>query len=343
MRAPIARTVLALATGVAVATIATGASAQTSAAPASVIVTNSVGMEFVRVEPGTMQVGVFHPDCANGAGAGGPAGGGGRGVAGAVAGRGAAPRDPRMNWDAGDIAACESQTKADRSDGFPVVLKRAYLIGKTEVTQGQWNAVMGTNPSLFQGKKVSNPDNHPVEEVTWQDTQSFVKALNAREKTNAYRLPTEFEWEYACRAGGPGQQSWTDIRAQAVLGLGLNGGRGGGGRGAPEETAAPETPAQYTTRTGMTNEVATKMPNAWGIHDMLGNVWEWVADPYNGKIFPDATPPKTGAQHVLKGGGFASDVKNAICATHGFGPADGFTVGFRIVKDVIENGDRNGS
>ena len=60
----------------------------------------------------------------------------------------------------------------------------------------------------------------------------------------------------------------------------------------------------------------------------------WVADPYNGKMFPDATPPKSGAVHVLKGGGFASDVKNAICATHSFGPGDAFAVGFRIVKEV---------
>ena len=251
---------------------------------------------------------------------------------------GGPPRDPRMVWDEADRAACEAQTKADRSDGYPVAIKKAYLIARTEVTQAQWKAVMGANPSLFQGDRVTNPDNHPVERVTWQDTQAFVKTLNAKEKTKSYRLPTEFEWEYACRAGGPGQQNWTDIRAQAVLGLGLAG-RGGGGRGAApwpqsSEPVPPETPVQYTARTGMTNEVGGKTPNAWGLHDMLGNVWEWVADPYNGKMFPDATPPKSGSVHVLKGGGFASDVKNAICATHGFGPGDGFAVGFRIVKDV---------
>ena len=92
---------------------------------------NSIGMEFIRIEPGTMQVGVFHPDCANG--------GGGRG-------RGGAPRDPRMIWDEADRAACEAQTKADRSDGYPVTLKKPYLIGKTEVTQAQWKAVMRRIP-----------------------------------------------------------------------------------------------------------------------------------------------------------------------------------------------------
>ncbi len=178
-----------------------GEQTQTPAAPApaSAALTNSVGMEFIRIEPGTMQVGVFHPDCANGARAGGPGPGraaapdptaGGRAaaavpVAGAQgagpggappgAGRGA-PRDPRMVWDEADKAACEAATKADRSDGYPVTLKNPYLIGKTEVTQAQWKAVMGTNPSLFQGDRVTNPEKHPVEGVTWPDTQAFVKA-----------------------------------------------------------------------------------------------------------------------------------------------------------------------
>ena len=129
---------------------------------------NSIGMAFIRIEPGTMQVGVFHPDCENG--------GGGRG-------RGGAPADPRMIWDEADRAACEAQTRSDRSDGYPVAIKNPYLIGKTEVTQGQWKAVMRTNPSLFRADRVTNPDNHPVEGVTWQDTQAFVNALNAKEKT----------------------------------------------------------------------------------------------------------------------------------------------------------------
>jgi len=237
-----------------------------------------------------------------------------------------------MNWDAADTAACQAQAKADTTEGFPVTLAKPYLMARTEVTQAQWKAVMGKNPSFFQGERVPNSDNHPVDSVTWQDAQAFVKALNAKEKTKAYHLPSEFEWEYACRAGGPGQQSWTEIRAQAVLGLGTAGGGGRGGAATPAPTT--ETLAQYTARTGLTNDVATKPANAWGLYDMLGNVWEWTADSYNGKVFPDAKPPRSGAQHVLKGGSFSADVKNAICATHGFGPGDGFNVGFRVVKDV---------
>ena len=76
------------------------------------------------------------------------------------------------------------------------------------------------------------------------------------------------------------------------------------------------------------------VPNAWGLYDTLGNVWEWVQDYYNEKIFADPTPPRSGTQHVLKGGGFAADVKNATYLTHAAGPGSKFDVGFRVVKAV---------
>jgi formylglycine-generating enzyme required for sulfatase activity len=143
--------------------------------------------------------------------------------------------------------------------------------------------------------------------VTWDDAQAFVKKLNALEKTNTYRLPTEFEWEYAARAGHDADTPWPEIREQAIAG--------------------------YNTYFS-THMVGEKKPNAWGLYDTLGNVWEWVQDFYNEKLFADPTPPKTGRQHVLKGGGFAADVKNAIPATHAAGPGSKFDVGVRVVKDV---------
>src|SRR4051812_23781619 len=73
---------------------------------------------------------------------------------------------------------------------------------------------------------------------------------------------------------------------------------------------------------------------SWGLYDTLGNVWEWVQDFYNEKIFADPAPPKSGTVHVLKGGGFLADVKNAIPATHAGGPGSGFDVGFRVVREV---------
>jgi len=207
-----------------------------------------------------------------------------------------------------DYARIEQMAKANYSDGFTVKIDRPYYIGKYEVTQADWKKVMGTNPSLFQGGKVAdNADKHPVENITWDDAQAFIKKLNALEKTNAYRLPTEFEWEYAARAGADADTPWTQIREQAITGYN----------------------AYFNT-----HMVGEKKPNAWGLYDTLGNVWEWVQDFYNEKVFADPVPPKSGRQHVLKGGGFVADVKNAIPATHAAGPGSGFDVGFRIVKDV---------
>lgn len=80
--------------------------------------------------------------------------------------------------------------------------------------------------------------------------------------------------------------------------------------------------------------MGTKKPNAWGLYDTLGNVWEWVQDRYNEKIFADPTPPKSGSQHVLKGAPFYGDVKNATYMTHAAGPGSKYDVGFRVVMEV---------
>ena len=209
---------------------------------------------------------------------------------------------------AADYKRAEEMAKADSTPGFPVTIARPFYIGKYEVTQAQWAQVMGTNPSIFQGDKVTDDaSRHPVENITWDDAQAFVKKLNALDKTTAYRLPTEFEWEYAARAGGEADIPWTAIREQAITG--------------------------YNSFTS-THMVGEKKPNAWGLYDVMGNVWEWVEDYYNEKLFADPTPQKTGTVHVLKGGGFAADVKNAIPATHAAGPGSKFDVGLRVVREV---------
>ncbi|UFH54979.1 formylglycine-generating enzyme family protein [Spirosoma sp. KNUC1025] len=173
------------------------------------------------------------------------------------------------------------------------------------MTQAQWKQVMGTNPSTFQGSKVKDEaDQHPVEQVSWQDVQQFLSKLNALDKSHHYRLPTEFEWEYAARGGAQDDISWKAIWASAQMG-------------------SPTT-----------SKVGQKAPNAWGLYDMLGNVWEWVQDYYNEKIFADPTPPRSGTQHVLKGASFVGDVKNATYMTHAAGPGNGWDVGFRVVMDA---------
>ena len=108
---------------------------------------------------------------------------------------------------------------------------------------------MNSNPSVFQQSFTgSDSKNHPVENVTWQQVQEFIAKLNASDSKMIYRLPTEFEWEYAARAEATTDIEWSAITASAQLG----------------------------TRT--TNPVGGKKPNAWGLYDMLGNVAEWVMD-----------------------------------------------------------------
>ena len=132
---------------------------------------------------------------------------------------------------------------------------RGFWLGKYEVPQSQWQAVMGTNPSKFSG---CGPD-CPVVRVSWNDAQEFIGKLNARAGAARYRLPTEAEWEYAARAGTSGDRYGN---LDAIAWYALNSGR-------------------------KTHPVGRKLANAWGLYDMLGNVWEWVDDHYGG--YPGAS------------------------------------------------------
>jgi formylglycine-generating enzyme required for sulfatase activity len=143
--------------------------------------------------------------------------------------------------------------------------------------------------------------------VTWNDALAFVKKLNQMEKGKyTYRLPTEFEWEYAARAGADDDISWDAVQETAQIAV---------------LTTAP---------------VGQKKPNSWGLHDMLGNVWEWTADFYNEKLFADSIPPRVGKEHVMKGAPFYGDVKNATYMTHAGGPGSNYDIGFRIVIEATK-------
>jgi formylglycine-generating enzyme len=252
---------------------------------------NSLGMEFIEIFPGTMPVGRYQPVATK---------------FGFIeqymtkeSGNFGIPVLPEADYKMAD----ELSRKASRP-GFTVTITKPFYIGKFEVTQGQWRKVMGNNPSYFQDGKVSNADQHPVENVSWRDAQTFIKKLNHLEHGKSeYRLPTEFEWEYAARAGAEDDISWSEISATAQI-------------------------AKQTTE-----PVGQKKPNAWGLYDMLGNVWEWVDDFYNQKIFADPVPPKRGKEHVLKGAPFYGDVKNATYMTHAAGPGSKYDVGFRVVRE----------
>jgi formylglycine-generating enzyme required for sulfatase activity len=169
-----------------------------------------------------------------------------------------------------------------------VTISRGFWMGKYEVTQGEYEALMGSNPSYFTGDT-----NRPVEQVLWFDATNYCGALTQRERvagriaTNSvYRLPTEAEWEYACRA-------WTST----WFSYGDN----------PGYTNLTDY-AWYDDNSGeTTHPVGQKLPNPWGLYDMHGNVWEWCQDWYGlypGGIALDPQGPATGSDNVFRGGGW---------------------------------------
>ena len=216
------------------------------------------------------------------------------------------PNLARVVFSAEQYKYAQEHAKSDATAGFMVKINKPYYIGIYEVTQAQWEKVMGTNPSVFQGDKVNDQaDQHPVDNITWEQAQEFIKKLNTLEKTQSYRLPTEFEWEYAARAGRQTDISTADAIKEAWF--------------------------DEFLKNSSTHRVGTKAPNPWGIYDMLGNVWEWVEDYDNLKFYADPIPPKKGKNHVLKGAGFTNHVKSMTYYNHGGGPGNKFDVGFRII------------
>jgi len=185
-----------------------------------------------------------------------------------------------------------------------------FYIGKYEVTQGQWKAVMGKNPSAFSGCG----DDCPVEQVSWNDAQEFIRRLN-KKSGKTYRLPTEAEWEYAARSGGKSEKysGGNDI----------------------------ESVAWYSDNSdGRTHPVGQKRPNGLGIYDMSGNVWEWVQDIYIDAAYSlhSRNNPlyNTGFAkfRVIRGGSWNDDPGYARSAYRNiFGPLyrESF-VGFRLAR-----------
>lgn len=155
-----------------------------------------------------------------------------------------------------------------------VRISRGFWLGQYEVTQSEWQAVMGTNPSYFSGC-----GRCPVEQVSWEDAQAFIRSLNGRAAGKRYRLPTTAEWEYAARAGRVGDRH-RDADVDAIAW------HAGNSEGRPQSAGRKE-------------------PNAWGLHDMLGNVMEWVQDwhwRYPGASLTDPTGPGSGSYRVNRGG-----------------------------------------
>jgi formylglycine-generating enzyme required for sulfatase activity len=197
-----------------------------------------------------------------------------------------------------------------------VNIGKAFYMGRYEVTQQQWRAIMSDNPSYFTGD-----DDLPVEQVSWDDVQEFIKKLNEKEGTDKYRLPSEAEWEYACRAGTATRYSLGD-----------------------DESKLGDYAWYADNSDWKTHPVGQKKPNPWGLYDMHGNVWEWVQDcwhsdyngaPTDGSAWVVACK-YAGADRVFLGGSwlyyarFCRSASRYHLAPGGFRPSN---LGFRILRE----------
>jgi sulfatase modifying factor 1 len=192
-----------------------------------------------------------------------------------------------------------------------VTLTSGYWLGKHPVTQAEWEKVMGNNASHFNGA------NRPVEKVSWDDVTSFCEKLNERESEAgrlpagmAYQLPTEAQWEYACRAGTTTAYAFGN-----------------------ELTAKDANTG--SSKLKETTDVGKYPANLWGFHDMHGNVWEWCADWYENypsRTVSDPVGPADGSDRVGRGGSWSDAALNARSANQGRNvPAISFsTLGFRL-------------
>ena len=197
----------------------------------------------------------------------------------------------------------------DEGPQHEVELSRGFWLGETPVTQAVWEGVMGVNPSEFKGS------NRPVENVSWDDCSGFLGRANARSPGLALRLPTEAEWEYACRAGttGPTYRGKNDAGTLDAIGW-------------------------YKDNSGGTTQpVKQKAPNPWGLYDTLGNVWEWCSDwrgDYTAKSAKDPTGPETDRWRVYRGGSWGNGaerlraaIRNAGTPVYRYG-----RLGFRLAR-----------
>lgn len=193
----------------------------------------------------------------------------------------------------------------DKETQHDVEITKAYFLGVYEVTQQQFEQIMGSNPSYLsptgKGKNIVaaiDTKKLPVESVTWEEADEFCKKLAELDAEKAagrvYQLPTEAEWEYACRAGANPQQAFNTGKI------------------------VTSSEANINRQLGRTREPGSYKPNAFGLYDMHGNVLEWTSDwlgPYPSESVADPTGPETGRYRIYRGGGWLSPIENSRSAT----------------------------
>ncbi|MCQ4162793.1 formylglycine-generating enzyme family protein [Roseomonas sp. GC11] len=209
-----------------------------------------------------------------------------------------------------------------------VTISRPFYIGRFELTQAQWIALIGSSPFdrdrsnpyynlPGMAARITKPD-HPAN-ISWHDAQEFIARLNEKEGGPAYRLPTEAEWEYAARAGSQTRYSFGDNTAD------LDGYAWYGGNFA----------------TGGSHPVGQKLPNAWGLYDVHGNVWEWVQDWFDQAYYArsptiDPQGPETGTRRVVRGGSWHNTGDGWRSAARRDYVPDyrGISIGIRLVRNA---------
>jgi formylglycine-generating enzyme required for sulfatase activity len=227
------------------------------------VLTNSIGMEFVRIPAGAFMMGSRSTD---------------------------------------------TEAYNDEKPTHRVTISQPFYLGRHPVTQMQWTAVMGKNPSKYK----KNP-NHPVEHVSWHDVQTFLHKLKEQDGGRDYHLPTEAQWEYACRAATETVRYYFDVNTIAWYKENSN---------------------------GHPQPVGQKLPNAWGLYDMLGNVWEWCSDGKRDYTEDEAIDPmgsiSTNSIRVVRGGGWDYPMQIVRAALRrGYIPSLRFNnLGFRCACSV---------
>jgi len=211
----------------------------------------------------------------------------------------------------------ESGRIGDEDPQHQVTIGQGFWVGKYEITQEQWQSVMETTPWSDQDNVQEDPNN-PAVWISWDDVQGFIHQLNEAVGDSLYRLPTEAEWEYACRAGTTTPWSFGDDENE----LGDHAWYDENARGAGEKYAHP---------------VGTKSPNPWGLYDMHGNVWEWCQDwssRYTSGNQEDPSGPETGSTRILRGGNFGNSARSTRSAYRFYYAPDSryIGIGARLVR-----------
>jgi len=223
-----------------------------------------------------------------------------------------------MIWieaDSFEMGAMDDEQDAENGEypRHPVNIKD-FLIGKYEVTQAQWQTVTDTCPSHIQGT------DNPVENVSWEDVMAFIDTLNNFEDVLVWRLPSESEWEYVCRAGTTTRFPWGNDSGYVEMDR--------------------WTVSGFYNGVGSHAQVGSRLPNPWGVHDMLGNVWEWCEDKYHGNY--DGAPVDGSAwssgrsqSRMMRGGSWYDIPQNCRSATRNSGRMElrYQTVGFRLAAN----------